>query len=126
MYAAAGVCNLEEVERLLQSGADPLGSAEEHYPNDHIPGELFGDASCDEKLATVLPQMLELFYAYGMDIESRKIPAGDGDNINPLWDLAFCQDENGLQILETMLAHRLDIQSTEELVSHIFYRYGNV
>jgi hypothetical protein len=111
--------DLERVEDLLKLGADPLGAFSEHTPDEHILGELFCYASDNSDLAEKMPQLVQLFYEYGMDIEKRNIPVDDGNNINPLWDLAFCQDENGLKTLKTLLDHGLDCTSVESLVEHI-------
>lgn len=106
------------VELLLQCGADPLGSADERTPDEHILGELFSEADTEPVLAEKLPQLVELFLAYGMDIGARNIP-DDGDNVNPLWDLAFCQNETGLKTLKVLLDNGLDSKSAESLVGHI-------
>ena len=121
LLTAAEKHEFGKIESLLKLGADPLGSSDESDPDEHILGELFCYASDDSTLAEALPQMLELFFAYGMDIKSRNIPVGDGDNINPLWSLAFCQRTNGLNILKVMLDHNLDPVSAEELVEHILF-----
>ena len=63
-------------------------------------------------------ELLELFFAHGMDIGARNIP-DDADNIHPLWDLAFADTESGLNILATLLEHGLDCRSAEILVEHI-------
>ncbi len=119
LLEATDTCDLKEVERLLKMGADPLGSPDESDPTDHILGELFCRASDDDKLAEILPQMIQLFFAHGMNIASRNI-ANDGDDINPLWDLSFVSNENGLCILKTLLDCGLDYMSAEILIDHIF------
>ena len=119
LFDAVVACNYEEAERQLQSGADPLGSMDENNPDDHLLGELFCEMQDSEDLNAALPKFLELFYAHGMDIASRNLPTDDGDNIHPLWMLAFCQTESGLKILHTMLEHGLDQDSAEVLVDHI-------
>lgn len=73
----------------------------------------------NEALEAAFPKFLELFYAHGMDIASRGLPTNDGNNLHPLWLLAFCQTESGLKILHTMLEHGLDRDSAEVLVDHI-------
>lgn len=117
LYDAVSVRNYEEAERLLKLGADPLGSADEAHPDESILSELFCEMQDDEALAAALPKLLELFYTYGMDIaEHRTLAEGD---CCPLWDLAFCQTEAGLNVLHTMLEHGLDRDSAEILVDHI-------
>lgn len=112
-------CDLAEAERLLKLGADPLGSPNENDPEEHLLGELFGEMQYNKDLEDSFLEFLELFYAHGMDIADRSIPTDDGNNIHPLWMLAFCQTEAGLQILHTMLEHGLDCASAEVLVGHI-------
>ena len=119
LFEAVAACNYEEAERLLNLGADPLGSTDETDADEHLLGELFCEMQDNEALETAFPKFLELFYAHGMDIASRGLPTDDGDNIHPLWMLAFCQTESGLKILHTMLEHGLDRDSAEVLVDHI-------
>ena len=120
LLLAAEKADLAEVETLLQKGADPLGSPDEGDPDEHILGQLFCYASDDDELAKALPNLVQLFYDYGMDISSRNIPFDDGNNINPLWNLAFCPSEAGLKTLKVMLDNGLDVQSAEILIDHIF------
>ena len=119
LFEAVAACNYEEAERLLNLGADPLGSTDETDADEHLLGELFCEMQDNEALEAAFPKFLELFYAHGMDIASRGLPTDDGDNIHPLWMLAFCQTESGLKILHTMLEHGLDRDSAEALVDHI-------
>lgn len=119
LLEATTKCDLKKVEHLLSLGADPLGSSDACNPNEHILGELFDYALNDTVLAETMPQIIKLFLAYGMNIGARNILSDDGDNTNPLWTLAFCQDENGLKMLEVLLDHKLDHTSAEELVDHI-------
>ena len=119
LFEAVAACNYEEAERLLNMGADPLGSADETDADEHLLGELFCEMQDNEDLEAAFPKFLELFYAHGMDIASRGLPTNDGNNLHPLWLLAFCQTESGLKILHTMLEHGLDRDSAEVLVDHI-------
>ena len=119
LFEAVAACNYEEAERLLNMGADPLGSTDETDANEHLLGELFCEIQDNKALEAAFPKFLELFYAHGMDIASRNIPTDDGDNIHPLWMLAFCQTESRLKILHTMLEHGLDRDSAEVLADHI-------
>ena len=119
LFEAVAACNYEEAKRLLNMGADPLGSTDETDADEHLLGELFCEIQDNENLEAAFPKFLELFYAHGMDIASRNIPTDDGDNIHPLWMLAFCQTESGLKILHTMLEHGLDRDSAEVLADHI-------
>ena len=119
LFEAVTACNYDEAERLLNLGADPLGSTDENDADEHLLGELFCEMQNNEDLEAAFPKFLELFYAHGMDISSRGLPTNDGNNIHPLWMLAFCQTESGLKILHTMLEHGLDRDSAEVLVDHI-------
>ena len=119
LFEAVAACNYEEAERLLNLGADQLGSTDETDADEHLLGELFCEMQDNEALEAAFPKFLELFYAHGMDIASRGLPTDDGDNIHPLWMLAFCQTESGLNVLHTMLEHGLDRDSAEVLVDHI-------
>ena len=118
LFEAVAACNYDEAERLLNLGADPLGFTDETDPNEHLLGELFCRMQDNDDLANAFPMFLELFYAHGMDIAEHKIQE-DGSSGCPLWDLAFCQTEAGLNVLHTMLEHGLDCDSAEVLVDHI-------
>lgn len=111
--------NLTSIEELLKLGADPLGSSSEKDPDEYILGELFCQATDNSELSENMPQIVQLFVDYGMNIELRNIP-DDGDNINPLWNLQFDSDENGLKVLKVLLDNGLDYKSAESLVDHIF------
>jgi len=115
----AEIIELTSIEELLKLGADPLGSSSENDPNEHILSELFCEAAHNSELSEKMPKMVQLFIDYGMNIESKNIP-DDGDNINPLWDLQFNGDENGLKVLKILLDNGLDYKSAESLVEHIF------
>ncbi|MFR5253059.1 MAG: hypothetical protein ACLTF5_09795 [Butyricicoccus sp.] len=119
LFEAVTACNYEEAERLLNLGADPLGSTDETDADEHLLGELFFAMQDNEDWVAAFPKFLELFYAHGMDIAARNIPTDDGDNIHPLWMLALCRAEFGLKALHTMLEHGLDRDSAEVLVDHI-------
>ena len=118
LFEAVAAYNYDEAERLLNLGADPLGFTDETDPNEHLLGELFCRMQDNDDLANAFPKFLELFYAHGMDIAEHKIQE-DGSSGCPLWDLAFCQTEAGLNVLHTMLEHGLDCDSAEVLVDHI-------
>lgn len=119
LFEAVAACNYEEAERLLNLGADPLGSTDEADADEHLLGKLFCEMQDNEALEDAFPKFLELFYAHGMDIASRGLPTNDGNNLHPLWLLSFCQTESGLRILHTMLEHGLDRDSAEVLGDHI-------
>lgn len=119
LFEAVVNTDLDETERLLNLGADPLGSTTEDDPDEHLLGELFCEMQDDEILANSLSDYLQLFYAHGMNIAARNIPTNDRNHIHPLWSLAFCPTEAGLKVLHTMLEHGLDCASAEVLVNHI-------
>ncbi len=116
---AAEACDLEQVEQLLKQGADPLGSTDKNVLDEDILGELFCYSTDDEKLAKAMPEMLELFFSYGMKIAASNDPADDGNKPNPLWSLAFVSNESGMAMLRVLLDHKLDCKSAEILVGHI-------
>lgn len=118
LYKAAIECDFDQVEELLKRGADPLGAPCDD-PKEYMLETLFWDATENETLAAALPRMIELFYGYGMDIKERNIPKYDGNQTHPLSTLRFCQDENGLKILKTLLDHNLDTDSAEVFVDEI-------
>ncbi len=118
LFHAVIACNYEETEQLLRAGADPLGSTDETDADEHLLGELFCRMQDNDDLANAFPKFLELFYAHGMNIAEHKI-LEDSSSGCPLWDLAFCQTEAGLNVLHTMLEHGLDCDSAEVLVDHI-------
>ena len=117
LFHAVIACNYEETEQLLRAGADPLGSTDETDADEHLLGELFCRMQDNDDLANAFPKFLELFYAHGMNIAEHKIL--EDSSGCPLWDLAFCQTEAGLNVLHTMLEHGLDCDSAEVLVDHI-------
>lgn len=112
------IIDLTVVEELLKLGADPLGSASENDQKEHILGELFCEASSNPNLSEKMPQIVQLFVDYGMNIVSRNI-IDDGDNTNPLWNMAFYTDENGLKVLKILLDNGLDYKSAESFVEHV-------
>lgn len=120
LLEAAKGCDLIKVEELLRQGADPLGSPDVNDQDGCILSELFCSSVDDEKIADMMPELLRLFFAHGMDIAARNIPGDDENNINPLWDLAFVSTGSGLKILQVLLEHGLDCLSAEILVEHIF------
>lgn len=124
LFEAVAACNYDKAKRLLNLGADPLGSTDETDTDKHLLGELFCEMQDNEALEAAFPKFLELFYAHGMDIASRGLPTNDGNNLHPLWMLAFCQTESGLKILHTMLEHGLDRDSAEVLADHILLDMG--
>ncbi|RHV72918.1 hypothetical protein DXB06_11275 [Butyricicoccus sp. OF13-6] len=73
LFEAVTACNYEEAERLLNLGADPLGSTNETDADEHLLGELFFAMQDNEDWVAAFPKFLELFYAHGMDIAARNI-----------------------------------------------------
>ena len=50
LFEAVTACNYEEAERLLNLGADPLGSTDETDADEHLLGELFFAMQDNERL----------------------------------------------------------------------------
>lgn len=112
------------VEELLKQGADPLGGTAVCGWGvlNHVYGELILDGELGYDFENVVsanfPRITELFLKYGMDIDNPRIPY-DGDNsLNPLWDLAFLSNENGIIALKMLLDHGLSAESFAELWDH--------
>lgn len=118
LFHAVIACDYEETEQLLRAGADPIGATDEAAPAEHLLGKLFCRMQDNDDWANAFPKFLELFYAHGMNIAEHKILEDDNSGC-PLWNLAFCQTEAGLNVLHTMLEHELDQNSAEVLVDHI-------
>ena len=61
LFEAVAACNYDEAERLLNLGADPLGSTDETDADEHLLGELFCEIQDNEALEAAFPKFLELF-----------------------------------------------------------------
>lgn len=61
LFEAVAACNYEEAKRLLNMGADPLGSTDETDADEHLLGELFCEIQDNENLEAAFPKFLELF-----------------------------------------------------------------
>lgn len=119
LLEAVRSCDIHKAEELLKQGADPLGSADERDPREHLLGELFCEMEDNNEMAKMMPDFLKLFYEYGMDIGACKMTSDEKNGLNPLWALSFCDTEEGLKTLYAMLEHGLDVDSAEQLVDHI-------
>ena len=106
-------------EALLKLGADPLKGWTEDDPCDCLIGELLCETQDNEMLGSRFPEILELFYRYGMDLSAKSKECDNDLNMNPLWNLAFNCSENGLKNLKSLLDHGVDVNSVEMMVEHI-------
>lgn len=111
--------NTNAICAFLAQGADPLGPInmgpldyEEH---------LYGELICELSMRNGrnLPRITKLFLDAGMDIEKPSFPYVDGDNINPLWDLAFCANRNGIRTLKMLLDSGISKKSAIECWGHL-------
>ena len=74
LFEAVAACNYDEAERLLNMGADPLGSTDETDADEHLLGELFCEIQDNEASEAAFLKFLELFYTHDDDyklIESK-------------------------------------------------------
>ena len=60
LFEAVTACNYEEAERLLNLGADPLGSTNETDADEHLLGELFFAMQDNEDWVAAFPKFLYL------------------------------------------------------------------
>lgn len=112
--AIADTVDLDEIAEILKSGADPLGFFCEDDTDDTVLTRLFD--SEQERL----PEIIQLFLENGMDIGGCSSSANsEGEEINPMWDFAFCHGEAALRTLKMWLDYGLDVHSAEILASHI-------
>jgi hypothetical protein len=111
--------NPTAIQNLLHQGADCLGAIDENPLNydTHLFGELIGELSMRD--GRNLPRITKLFLDAGMDIEKPAIPYVDGDSINPLWELAFCANRNGIRTLKMLLDSGISKESADECWSHL-------
>ncbi len=112
--------NPAAIQALLAQGADPLGPIDSEHTwayEDH----LFGEVICELSMRNGrnLPRITKLFLDAGMDIEKPAIPYVDGDSINPLWELAFCANRNGIRTLKMLLDSGISKESADECWSHL-------
>lgn len=116
------VIDLNAIEDLLKQGADPLGSGNKDDNDEHIFGQFLWELGCDEypSLCEKIIDITELFIDYGMDIASYGFPEYDGNNINPLWNLAYFKKPEAIRVLKILVDNGLDIHSIEEFVDHTF------
>ena len=111
--------NANAIRTLLAQGADPLGPINTGPLDyeDHLYGELICELSMSD--SRNLPRITKLFLDAGMDIEKPAIPYADGDSINPLWDLAFCANRNGIRTLKMLLDSGISKESAIECWGHL-------
>lgn len=115
-----GKPDLALIERLLKTGADPLGPTEnsKEYVSDHLYGELLGFLGEEDQGGVFLPEITRLFLQYGMDIARPRIPYDDHDSINPLWQMSLAINECVVETLDVLLEHQLDYDSIREYLRH--------
>ena len=111
--------NTTAIQSLLAQGADPLGAIDEN-PRDYDT-HLFGEVICElsMKNGRNLPKITKLFLDAGMDIETPIIPYDGGNSINPLWELAFCTNRNGIRTLKLLLGAGISKESALECLDHL-------
>lgn len=128
------IVDLEQIELVLNEGADPMGSADERDSDEHIFGEILCWCSSPEDgspdLFNKLPEITQLFIDHGMRIVDDPNNPFDGDNINPLWCMFFCVGEPTISALNILLDNGLSADVFEEFLGHAYtdigYCYGNL
>ena len=111
--------NPTAIQNLLHKGADCLGAIDENPLNydTHLFGELIYELSM--KNGRNLPRITKLFLDAGMDIERPQIPYDGGNSLNPLWELAFCANRNGIRSLKLLLNAGISKASAIECFDHL-------
>lgn len=111
--------NPDVIQALLSQGADPLGAIHENsnYYDDHLYGEVICELSMQD--GRNLPEITKLFLDAGMDIEKPIIPYDNINSLNPLWDLAFCANENGIRTLKLLLDAGISKESALTFFDHL-------
>lgn len=109
------------VEMLLKEGADPLGTADANFPDDHIYGDLIGGSQ--DYNSEYLPKITELFLKYGMDINNPRIPYNSNNSINPLWEFTFCPNENSIIAMKMLLDKGINPNLANDFLYHSISDY---
>lgn len=116
--------DVERAEKLLQQGADPLGSFDQDDLDQSVLHELFIDVAWEEEPNEKRLELLRLFLNHGMDISTKNEAAEYDDSLNPVWLMAHLGNEGGIRMLKMLLDHGLDAGSVEILFNHIFLDMG--
>lgn len=116
-----GEINFDEVESLLQRGANPMGKVIAEKEINNLYDALWMHFADSEGMNTVFPKLTKLFLHYGMDIDKPEVPYDD-NVINPLWNFAFYSEGNGiLETLRFLLDYGLSAESAGECWGHILF-----
>lgn len=105
----------KKIKELISQGADPLGTIDPKWPDNHLYGEMMLE---NDNLYEVTKVLLD----NGMKIKHSMFK-NDGNDIDPLWHLAFCCNEDGIKTLKLLLDNNLDFDSVEEFIDHIYTDY---
>ncbi len=109
--------NKNKIRELLDKGGQPLGRISKHRKNEYLYNELLSDCSYDSKIK--LFELTSLFISYDMTIRHSNY-LNDGNDIDPLWELAFVTNNEGLKTLRLLLDVETDTESINELIDHIY------
>lgn len=104
----------KKIKELIKQGADPLGTLNSKF-QEHLYGELMTDNKN-------LYEVTKIFLDNGMVIKHSMFK-NDGDDIDPIWSLAFCCNEEGIKTLKLLLDNNLDFDSVEEFIDHVYTDY---
>ncbi len=116
----------DEIERLLQQGADPLGATAVSGWGllEHVYGEVLCESQDSNSIN--LPRITELFLKYGMDIDHPRIPYDDDNSLHPMRQFAFVMNENSVYALEMLLDKGLSADAVGEMWGHALFAMINV
>ncbi len=105
------------IRELLDEGGQPLGRISNHDENEYLYNELLSECSYNNKIK--LFDVTSLFITYDMTIRHSNYK-NDGNDIDPLWELAFVTNIEGLKTLRLLLDVETDTESINELIDHIY------
>ena len=113
----AKTADYELIKDLLKRGADPLRIFNEY--DDSVLDELFCEASSKEFpfLDDRIPELVNLFIKYGMDINSLQDLAEE-DRVSPMWSMAFWCTPNAVKTMKLLLDNGLKVPELENFISH--------
>jgi len=106
--------DIKKIKELISQGAELLGQISDKWPDN-----LYGEIVCDNEN---LYEITKIFIESGMVIKHSMFK-NDDDSIDPLWELAFCCNEEGIKTLKLLLDNNLDFDSVEEFIDHVYIDY---
>ncbi|MBQ6493381.1 MAG: hypothetical protein IJI92_05915 [Erysipelotrichaceae bacterium] len=111
--------DLGKIEKLLASGADPLGYEDENNGScalEHL--FFYNDIVRDDETFGVM-EIVNLFLKYGMD-PSLIQPAKTDDSVSVMWNLAFRCNKDTTELLKILIDNGLRTCALDEFIDHFF------